>query len=316
MKRSGFTGPVHVSLHRESKLLASAELQPGEEWGKLKAVLDTADTETNATLTIEFRGPGTLWLDNASLMPQNNVGGWRPDVVEALKALKPGIIRYGGSILDDANLGDFRWRDAVGDPDTRMPFRAWGGLQPAAAGLEEIVQLCYTVEAEPLICIRFEHNTPEEAAAEVEYFNGNAFTPMGALRAKNGHVKPYGVKYWQVGNERSGAEYEARIASFCKAMRAVDPGIRILSSYPTPGVLNNASALLDYVSPHQYNVHDLGGTENQLNQTRAMIAQNMEAATKSKWALPNGTLPQAMPDRPAPCSGISRTPSPAHATRT
>ena len=195
-------------------------------------------------------------------------------MVEAVRALKPGIIRYGGSTLDDVNLGDFKWRDSVGNPDTRMPFTAWGGLQPAAAGLEEIVQFCYAVNAEPLICIRFEHNTPEEAAAEVEYFNGDVSTPMGALRAKNGHEKPYGIKYWQVGNERSGAEYESGLAGFCKAMRVVDPNIKILSSYPTPGVLNNASALLDYVSPHQYNVHDLAGTENQLNQTQAMIAEH------------------------------------------
>lgn len=275
LKRSGFTGPVKVAIQRDAVTLASGQIDPaeGDAWKKYTLELNPTATASDAVFSIQFRGPGVLWLDNASLMPVNNVGGWRPDVVEALRALKPGVIRYGGSTLDDANLGDFKWRDAVGNPDTRMPFTAWGGLQPAAAGLEEIVQLCYAVGAEPLICIRFEHNTPKEAAAEVEYFNGAENTPMGAIRAANGHAKPYGIKFWQVGNERAGEAYENGLASLCAAMREVDPNIQILSSYPTPGVLKNASEYLNFVSPHQYDVHDLSGTAAQLDSTRQMIAE-------------------------------------------
>ena len=29
-------------------------------------------------------------------------------------------------------------------------------------------------------------------------------TPMGAQRAANGHAEPYGVKYWNIGNEMYG----------------------------------------------------------------------------------------------------------------
>ena len=101
-------------------------------------------TDSSATLTIEFQGPGTLWLDNASLMPVDSIGGWRKDVVEAVREERPGIIRFGGSTLDDPNLGDFEWRDTIGDPDRRRPFRAWGGLQPTGPGMEEFVQFCRT----------------------------------------------------------------------------------------------------------------------------------------------------------------------------
>ena len=59
--------------------------------------------------------------------------------------LKPGIIRFGGSALDEPGFGDFEWRNTLGNPDRRKPLRAWGGLQPAGAGLEEIVQLCHVV---------------------------------------------------------------------------------------------------------------------------------------------------------------------------
>ena len=36
--------------------------------------------------------------------------------MQALRELRPGIIRFGGSALDDSNLGEFDWRDTLGDP--------------------------------------------------------------------------------------------------------------------------------------------------------------------------------------------------------
>ena len=268
LRQQGIEGPVRVRLERDGKELASCIVGPGGEWKKYHARLAPAETATNATLSITFRGPGTLWLDDASLMPADNVGGWRRDVVEAVKALNPGVIRFGGSALDDPNLGDFEWKDSVGDPDRRKPFRAWGGLQPTGPGLEEIVQFCRLVDAEPLICVRFSKRQPEDAAEEVQYFNGAADTPEGKLRAKNGHAEPYHVKLWQIGNERSGADYEARLAAFCKAMKEADPSITLLSSYPTEGVLKQAGDQLGYVCPHQYDCANLAACERELNATR------------------------------------------------
>jgi len=271
LRSSGDT-TVRATLRAGGRTLAEAEFKPSAEWRKFTATLTPSGTAADARLEITFAGPGTIWIDNASLMPLDAVGGWRRDVVDALRALKPGIIRFGGSALDDGNLGDFRWRDTIGDPDRRAPFRAWGGLQPAAAGLEEIVQLCRAVDAEPLICVRFTGSTPKDAADEVQYFNGPASTPMGAQRARNGHPEPYRIRYWQVGNERGGQEYEKGIRAFCEAMRAADPSIRLLSSYPSAGVLRAAGDLIDYVCPHQYDCADLPGTAAQLDATRRLIA--------------------------------------------
>jgi alpha-L-arabinofuranosidase len=149
-----------VRLHRESKLLASAQLSATESWKKVAARLDPSATETNATLSISFQGPGTLWIDNVSLMPDDAVSGWRPDVVAAVRALKPGIIRFGGSALDEPGFGEFDWKVTIGDPDHRKPFRAWGGLQKTGPGLEEIVQFCHLVAAEPLLCVRVTGRSP------------------------------------------------------------------------------------------------------------------------------------------------------------
>ncbi len=123
----------------------------------------------------------------------------------------------------------------------------WGGLQPSGPGLEEIVNFCRLVDAEPLICVRITGKSPRDAADEVEYFNGAETTPNGAIRARNGHPGPYHIHYWQVGNERGGSDYEQRLPAFCEAMKRADPSIKLLSSYPTPGVLQQAKAWLDYV---------------------------------------------------------------------
>jgi alpha-N-arabinofuranosidase len=270
LRQQGVAGPVQVRLHREGKVFASEEISPAATWKKYTTRLEPAATETNATLSISFRGPGTLWIDNASLMPDDAVGGWRPDVVAAVKALKPGIIRFGGSALDEPGFGEFDWKDTIGNPDKRRPFRAWGGLQPTGPGLEEIVQFCHLVGAEPLLCVRVMKRTPKDAAEQVEYFNGPPDSPMGKLRARNGHPKPYRVKYWQVGNERSGAEYENQLAAFCKAMKEVDSSITLLSSYPTPGVLRKAGEWIGYVCPHHYDCGNLPATESDFDAVREL----------------------------------------------
>jgi alpha-N-arabinofuranosidase len=274
LRSQGVKGEVEVQLHREGKVYATCRFQPGPQWKKFQARLVPSDTDTQATLSISFRGPGTLWLDNASLMPENTVGGWRRDVVEAVRALKPAIIRFGGSALDDSNLGEFEWRDTIGDPDRRKPFRAWGGLQPTGPGLEEIVQFFQHVDAEPLICIRVSERNPKDAADQVQYFNGGLDTPMGKLRARNGHEQPYGIKYWQVGNERSGRAYETQLPGYCKALKAVDPTIQLLSSYPTEGVLRQAGEYLDYVCPHHYDCENLPATEGNLIAVRGMLRKH------------------------------------------
>lgn len=270
LRTSGVTGAVEVTLHHEAAVLASAVLTPSSEWKRQTVRLVPSVTDAQATLSVSFHAPGTLWLDNASLMPTRNLGGWRPEVVAAVRALRPGVIRFGGSTLDDPNLGEFEWKGTIGDPDHRQPFRAWGGLQPTGPGLEEFVQFCRLVDSEPLICVRFSRKTPRDAAEEVEYFNGPASSPMGAWRARNGHPEPYRLRFWQVGNERESPDYENQLADFCAAMRRVDPNIKIFSSFPTAGVLDKAGAWLDFVCPHHYS-HDLVAMDNDLDAVSRLI---------------------------------------------
>ena len=84
------------------------------------------------------------------------LGLWRPDVVKALKSMNAGVMRFGGSTVEE-----FEWTDTIGNWDTRVPFPddPWGGLQENFVGVEEFVQLVQQVDAEPLICLRWTGRT-------------------------------------------------------------------------------------------------------------------------------------------------------------
>jgi alpha-L-arabinofuranosidase len=261
---------VTAAIGGRGSILAQAAIDTiGPNWTVREVrLVPTADC-VDGTLSIEFRGPGTLWLDRVSLVPEDACpGGWRPDVVKALSELKPGIIRFGGSLLEW-----YEWESGIGPVEKRIPFADpyWGGLNANNVGIDEFVGLCRLVGAEPLVCVRWSGKTPQDAANEVEYLNGAATTPYGANRAANGHCEPYGVKYFQIGNEISGAEYERTVADFARAMRVADPSIKLLSAFPSEAVMENAGELLDYLCPHHYAVANLAGTEADIIALRDLV---------------------------------------------
>jgi alpha-L-arabinofuranosidase len=248
---------VRASLHGGGAPATPAVAlgRAGLEWQPVEAKLKAGRTLENATLTLDFDGPGALWLDRVSLIGEDAVLGlWRPDAVRAIRELIPGVIRFGGSALES-----YEWDRCVGPPDQRAPFpqNYWGGIEENYVGVEEFVQLCQEVGAEPLVCVRWTGKKPADAAAEVEYFNGAPETAMGRRRAQNGHAKPYAVKYWQIGNEVGGPAYDASVRAFAEAMRQADPAVKVLSSFPSTEMLRAGGGYLDYLCPHHYGCADL-----------------------------------------------------------
>ncbi|MBI5384513.1 MAG: hypothetical protein HZA90_07465 [Verrucomicrobia bacterium] len=220
---------VRATLHGGGGLAAAPATlgKAGSQWRPMEAVLRATRTLENATLTLDFEGPGTLWLDRVSLIGEDAVLGlWRPDAVQALREMQSGVIRFGGSALET-----YEWDQCLGPADTRAPFVQgyWGGIEENFVGVEEFVQLCQAVGAEPLVCLRWTGKKPADAAAEVEYFNGGPNTVGGQRRAQNGHRAPYAVKFWQIGNEVGGPAYDESVRAFAEAMRRTDPSIKVLS---------------------------------------------------------------------------------------
>jgi alpha-L-arabinofuranosidase len=111
------------------------------------------------------------------------------------------------------------------------------------------------------------------AADWVEYLNGSTSTKFGAMRAANtGRTAPYGVHWFEIGNELSVAEtpaaprYSNLLRTYATAMRAVDPSIGILAQgdcicgdFPKTMrrdqvLLSTVGSLIDGIAPHVYAV--------------------------------------------------------------
>lgn len=250
--------------------LGSCSLPPATgEWRKLQCKMVSNGTTDRAVFELRATGTGALWADKLSLTLADNVKGWRKDVVQAIKEAHPGIIRWGGSVCDP---GGYRWKDGIGDPDHRTPFpnRVWGRIDSNDVGIDEFLQFCELVGAEPLICLSFSDGA-ESARDLVEYCNGGAATQWGKKRTANGHPKPYGVKFWQIGNELGDQAYIDGCLAFCAAIKQADPSAVILSSYPSKALLEKVGPLLDYVCPHHY-TDDFNACEASFKEITDMIA--------------------------------------------
>jgi alpha-N-arabinofuranosidase len=224
----------------------------------------TAQGDTdNGRLTISVAGKGLLRIGCVSLMPADNVDGFRRDTLELLKQLNAPIYRWPGGNF----VSGYDWRDGLGERD-RRPTRtnpAWTGIEPNDVGMDEYIHFCELVGAEPLIAVNTGFGDAYSAAAEVEYANGSADTPMGKLRAHNGHARPYHVKWWCVGNEMFGRwqlgymqlnHYVLKHNWVEEKMRAVDPTIKTVASGEagtwSRGMLTNCADHMDLISEHFY----------------------------------------------------------------
>ncbi len=208
-----------------------------------------ADTE-NGSFEISGTGTGTFHIGVVSLMPADNLDGFRADMVKLLRELRSGIYRWPGGNF----VSGYNWRDGIGNRDTRPPRYdyAWHTVEYNDVGTDEFMKLCALLQIDPYICVNAGFGDAQSAADWVEYCNGSADTPMGRRRAMNGHPKPYGVKWWGIGNEMYGEwqlghmdidQYVIKHNMFGEAMRKVDPSIELVASGATPFEMGTVARL-------------------------------------------------------------------------
>jgi alpha-N-arabinofuranosidase len=206
-------------------------------WQKLEGRLtipDNMPADKAYKFAVVADKPGQFIVERILLRPADHINGADPDVIRFLRQSHLPILRWPGGNF----ASTYHWRDGVGPVEKRptLPNYAWGQQENNFFGTDEFIAFCQAVGCEAMICLNAGSGTVSEAARWLEYCNGSVDTPIGRLRAANGHPQPYNVKYWEIGNELWGrwqdrwttAEgYVDRYRRFVKALLGADPGIRI-----------------------------------------------------------------------------------------
>lgn len=255
-----FKGPLTVAI--ESKdgagVFAKAEVpKVSTDWKKYTVTLKTAKAPASTTnrFVISSTQPGTLWFSLVSLFPptyKNRPNGNRQDLMELLAGLKPSFLRFpGGNYVEGPNYENrWNWKATLGPLEQRPTHMSpWRYRSSDGMGLLEFLEWCEDLNMEPIVAVyaglHIDNGANiitgdalkphvQEALDEIEYITGDTKTEWGARRAKDGHPKPFQLRFVEVGNEdwlnRGTATYDSRLTMFYDAIKAKYPNIRIIST--------------------------------------------------------------------------------------
>ena len=209
---------------------------------------------------------GTVQVDMATMTTQTgkNLGGFRPDILKAVKELHPTCLRWPGG----GYVAQYDWRWGIGPQENRERWAHWMWMDydQNCFGTDEFIRFCREINSEPIIVVsvRFERpaeeydSTLQNAVNWVRYCNAPATDEWGAKRAANGHPEPYNVKYWEIDNEmwEMGIDrYEKCVRDFSTAVRKIDPSIKIIACggfQEDEQFIKRSGNYFDYLSLHHY----------------------------------------------------------------
>ena len=263
--KGDYSGGFRITLESGGEEVGAAEIEagPAQEWTKVSAVVQSAETAEDASLCVRLKEEGTTGLDMISLFPEhtynNRENGLRADLVQYLKDLNPAFLRFpGGCVIEGINLETaYDWKDSVGPVEERPIMQSYWAQAPQTAyyyqeyglGFYEYFLLCEDMGCEPLPCINagcthfwgpelapLDQMQPyiDNALDLIEFANGDPSDPeqeWAQLRAEMGHPEPFNLQYLEVGNEQAADErYYERYEMFAEQVNEKYPEIKLLSS--------------------------------------------------------------------------------------
>ncbi len=268
----------------------------GPDYKKYSFAFTAGKSTENGRLEIVCQGSEAFRLAAISLMPADNLEGFRPEVIKLLRELNSPVYRWPGGNF----VSGYDWRDGLGDPDRRPPRKnpAWQGIELNDVGIHEFMTFCRLVGAEPYIAVNSGQGNETMAADEVEYVNGNPETPMGRLRAQNGHYEPFNCQFWSIGNEMYGdwqlghmplKDYILKHNRLAEAMKAKDPKIKLVGVGAVGDwsqvMLKACAGHMDYISEHFY-VGERPGLLSHVYQVPRAIKRIAEAHREYRKTIP------------------------------
>lgn len=256
-------------LDGDGTVLASRSVNiSSKTWKKSETVLNVARACPSASIRLSVSGAADV--DMISLFPADTFkgrrNGLRKDLAQTLADLRPQFVRFPGGCVAHGNGVDniYDWKGSVGALEARRPLsNLWGYHQTRGLGFHEYFQFCEDIGAEPLPVLaagvpcqnssREAHHTHDDVTHYgqqcgipmeemdsyiqdvldlVEYANGDArTTEYGRMRARNGHPKPFNLKYLGIGNEDMITEvFEERFRMIYKAVKDKYPEIEVVGT--------------------------------------------------------------------------------------
>jgi len=192
-----------------------------------------------------------VWVGENSKIP--NYDGIRKELVDALRRLRPGVIRWPGGCFADS----YNWHDGVGprnqrprrtnfwidDPNLPKDISGPQRYDPNGFGTNEFIRFCRQVGAQPYLAANVRSLTPRDFYEWVEYCNSPAgSTTLAELRAREGAPHPLGVHYWGIGNEPWGCggnftpeEYATEFRRFTAWIPRYGVDLSIIGAGPNGG---------------------------------------------------------------------------------
>ena len=263
-------GELIVGLRStKGDIIARQSFKVSKEWKKYEFTLNPQMIEGKFSCDCDFvimAKNGTVQVDMVTMTTQTgkNLGGFRPDILQAVKELHPTCLRWPGG----GYVAQYDWKWGIGPQENRERWAHWMWLDydQNCFGTDEFIRFCREVNSEPIIVVSVKFERPAEeydsilqdAVNWLRYCNAPATDEWGAKRAANGHPEPYNVKYWEIDNEmwEMGIErYEKCVRDFSTAMRKIDPSIKIIvcgGFREDEDFIKRSGSYFDYLSLHHY----------------------------------------------------------------
>lgn len=237
-----YKGRVAVSLRKDGAILfeKKIKMKPNGNWNRYSFRFKCKCDADRADFCFTLLKAGMVHADCFSMTGDDAVlGVFRRDLVELLKGIKPGFLRFPGGCVVEGNTLENRylWKNSIGQIERRKHnWNRWAvhaaseenGFrtqyahygQTLGIGYYEYFRLCEYLGAKPLPVVsvgiacqymstqfvplssRELEGYIQEALDIVEFARGGVDTVWGRVRTQMGHPEPFRLEYLGVGNEQ------------------------------------------------------------------------------------------------------------------
>lgn len=229
--------------------------------------------------------------------PSADEMGFRQDVLKAVKEFELPAIRLPGGNW----VSGWEWRNSIGPLENRKAGLdlAWFQIEPNIVGLDEYLEWTKRANAEPMFTINLGTEDLKSTMHLVEYCKHEGGTYWSELRKEYGHLEPYPIKIWYLGNEMDGhwqigsweknpVEFGILTHEVSKVIKWIDnkaetvlSGVSDYSKHFPEWLmkaLEQCYESVDYVSVHYYHTAPEGDIANYLNAS-SVIEEHIRTIT-------------------------------------